>query len=494
MLVEIDPGHPGSATESAVRALPGGGFELRGDPRRLHVDLRQGRVRVSRHAADLAEGGSRRIDPRGLSEFLHYGFVLAPRTIWRDQYKLGVGDVLRCEPGVDPRFAFDWPWMNRNSRQDQVASTDRLLELITAALTRAIGTAPATLLLSSGKDSVALALACREAGRTDVRCVTFASDGHGEAADAEAFASRLGLPHRTVFLHEEPASTESAILRYFEVASEPCGDATLVPYLLAVSRSELQPGEGLIDGLHNDSWMGYAPGGAEVRGARISDRWLSWLRPLRGWFPPESAFSAALRTRAEWHFAGGRWLRHRDTVRFYAGSTDTHRHMGAISRELRHLDDFDFRARVRGRHYDQNAMVLKGHVAAGCFDARAVFPYDDAELADYYFHLPEADRFDRAALINKVLLRRMLREKLDYDDARLGKRVFEFDGPGFLRAHRSLVEHEIGACPWWGPAVRPLLRGLLDRPDALRKTWPSVVVLFQLSGWLTRHAPLEEKP
>lgn len=491
MLIDLDPALAAPTSHPAVRTLDDGRLELRGGPERIFLDLRADRCRLAVRAGDLAAGGPRELDPRGISEFLHYGFALCPRTLWRDQYKLGVGDVVHLAPGGRPAFSVDWPWLCERSRQDQVASTDRLLALLAAAVERSIGRDPATLMLSSGKDSVALALACREAGSADVRCVTFASDEGGEARDAAAFAARLGLEHRTVLLREDPSATEEAILRYFERASEPCGDATLVPYLLAVHRAGLQPGEWIVDGLHNDSWMGYAPGGPEVRGARISDRWLSFLRPVRGWFPPESVFSAALRNRAEWHFAGGRWLRHADTRRFYPASVDTHRELARLSRRFRQLDDFDFRARVRGRHYDQNAMTVKAHVAAECYDARASFPFDDGDLAQYYFHLPEADRFDRAALQNKVLLRRMLRERLGYDDARLGKRVFEFDGPGFLLAHRKLVEHEIGSCPQWSPQVLDTLRGQLNRPAALRKTWPSLVVLFQLSGWLTRHAPEE---
>ena len=129
---------------------------------------------------------------------------------------------------------------------------------------------------------------------------------------------------------------------------------------------------------------------------------------------------------------------------------------------------------------------MKARVSGECFDVRAVFPYSDPELSDYYFNLPEPDRFDRATLTNKILLRRMLREKLDYDDELLGKRVFEFDGVGFLSDHRALVEREIFDCPCWTQEVQPLVRGLLDRPRALRKTWPSLIALFQLSGWLSR--------
>jgi asparagine synthase (glutamine-hydrolysing) len=471
-----------------------GVVEVVGDAARVHVLAAPDLCLVSDDPVAMRDELRRRgrlpaVDPLAVSEFLHHGFVTAPRSMRHGLYRLGVGDVLALIPGGGYRESYRFPWPNAGSRGDTEPSTDRLLELLTAAVTRSVGDGPATLMLSSGKDSVALALACREAGRTDVRTVTFTSGDDGEAADASAFARRLGLAHRTITLPDDAERIEQVMARYFATASEPCGDPTLIPYLLAVDAAEPAAGERLIDGANSDVWMVYVPSRAEVRGSRISDRWLWWARPLRGLFPPESPVSAALRSRAEWHFFGGRWLRHADTRRFFAGSRDTHRDWLARSRDLRSLDDFDFRSRVRGRNYEQNAAKLKGQAAGEAFGIAPAFPYDDRELADWWHHLPERWRFDRANLVNKVLLRQLLRERVDYDDQRLGKRVFEFDGEGFLTRHRVMVEREITACPLWNDAVGSLVRGLLDRPAALRKTWPSLVALYQLSGWLTRNLP-----
>ena len=43
-------------------------------------------------------------------------------------------------------------------------------------------------------------------------------------------------------------------------------------------------------------------------------------------------------------------------------------------------------------------MIQKARVAGEAFGLRPAFPYLDAELADYYFNLPEADRFDFAGI------------------------------------------------------------------------------------------------
>lgn len=497
MLVEIRPGTTPPTGLEAVRLNARGLVEVVGSARRIHVFAGPESCIVSDDARELmAELSARDIhpdfDPVGVSEFLHHGFVFAPRTVRKDILELGEGDRLVVSDGYGYGATCEWPWLGSRSRQDEVASTARLLDLLVQAVRRSVETGPATLMLSSGKDSVALALACREAGVAGLRAVTFESDAGGEGEDAAAFAARLGIEHRTVTLPTDPSRVEDALTAYFERASIPCGDPTLVPYLLACSELELREGEFVIDGLGNDSWMGYPPSRAEARGAARSDRWFARLRPLRGWFGPESPGSAALRNRAEWNFFGGRWLRYTESAAFFADAVDTTRELERTCRGLATLDDIDFRSLLRGRHFDQNATTQKARTAGETFGLRPAFPYMDPDLAGYYFHLPEADRFDRASSTNKVLLRRMLRERLDYDDTRLGKRVFEFDGAGFLQTHRQYVLREITGCPLWNDRVGPLVQGLIDRPKALRKTWPSLLALFQLSGWITRNAPSEE--
>ena len=458
---------------------------------RLFADLRPGRCRLSRDPEALLTGTAPTLSDRALSHFLHHGFVPAPGTVHADIARLGFGDrltVTRQGEAFRPVFTYEPIFRNARSREDQVPSTEHLLELLVGAVQRWLGDRSSVLMLSSGKDSVALALACLEAGRDDVRAITFASaPDEDEAVDAAAFARQLGVPHETVVLPDDRTEVEPIVTRCFERATEPCGDPTLVPYLLGVARAGMQPGEGLIDGLNNDSWIGYVPSAAEHRNSRIADRWLAWLRPFRGLVPPEHPLSAALRTRAEWHFFGGRWLRHTDTKRFFDGSIDTHAEWARESRARCDLDDFDFRSEVRGRHADQNAMVVKAYVAAEITGTRALFPFVDRDLIDYWFHLPEASRFDRERLVNKVLLRQLLRERVGYDDARIGKRTFQFDGPRFLTQHRRWVEHEITQCPLWSGAVRGVIARQLDRPVALQKTWPSLMALFQLSGWVRRH-------
>lgn len=480
------------ATAGFVRTNERGLVEVVGTTRRTAVYTGTDLCLASDDPPELLAELERRkrrtgLDPQSVSEFLHHGFVFAPRTVRAEVLELGVGDRLVVSEGYGYGATCEWPWLGARSRQDQTASTGRLLELMVAAVRRSVGSGPATLMLSSGKDSVGLALACAELGLPGVRATTFESDRGGEGGDAAAFASRLGLEHRTIRLPDDPDSIEHALHTYFERATIPCGDPTLVPYLLAVDGARMRPGEVIIDGLNSDAWMGLVPDRSVARGASRSERWFRWLRPLREFVGPEHPLSAVLRNRAEWHLYGGRWLRHAETRGFYEASVDTHRNLQQTSDALDILDDIDFRSMIVGRHFEQNGTKTKARAAAECFGLEAAFPFDDGELADYYFHLPEPDRFDRQTMTNKVLLRRLLRERLDYDDERLGKRVFEFDGAGFLRQHRAFVMDEITNCPLWNDRVEPLVAGLIGRPGALRKTWPSLLALFQLSGWITRH-------
>jgi hypothetical protein len=198
--------------------------------------------------------------------------------------------------------------------------------------------------------------------------------------------------------------------------------------------------------------------------------------------PHYNKLSYLLRNRAEIGF-GGRFFRHTDTRRFFRGSVDTSSRWRVDCERYRHLNAVDFRAVLRGRHYEQGAVMGKVRAAARHFGARPVHPFIDPALIDYYFNLPERDRFDRKRRLNKVLVRRMLAEHLDYDASAIGKRYFQFDGALFVTRHRKMIEAEIAGCRLWDGRLHGLLDGWLSKVDSQPYLWQSVVCLLQISAW-----------
>ena len=110
-------------------------------------------------------------------------------------------------------------------------------------------------------------------------------------------------------------------------------------------------------------------------------------------------------------------------------------------------------------------------------------PFIDRDLIDYYFNLPEHERFDRAGWTNKLLLRRMLEKYLDYDAAAIGKRYFQFNGSLFVTRYRQFIVEEVMGCRLWNEKIGDLLQGWLSSADSHPYIWQSVVGLLQISAW-----------
>jgi hypothetical protein len=161
------------------------------------------------------------------------------------------------------------------------------------------------------------------------------------------------------------------------------------------------------------------------------------------------------------------------------------RHFASVDRAWRHLSPVDFRSFVRGRIFDGAMTMPKGRLAAAGLGARAVYPYCDAELIDYYFHLPKADRYDESTRTNKTSLRRLLAEELGSAPYLHRKGSFRFDVVRFVAVNERRIRAEI-------ERARPLLRDLdrwsgflLGRKSNYVHAY-ELVTLFMFCAWLVR--------
>lgn len=425
------------------------------------------------------------LSPEGLSFLLHDGQVPFPRTVYRDIFCLTVGDrsELRLGAGsVRTSFSVDFPYSSERSREDQIPDTGRLLSLLAEATARRLEPFDeAALLLSAGKDSTALALALAECGRTDVRCLTYTSEGDDEHVHAGETCRRLGLRHEVVSLDGAGVSVPDALMTFFERSPLPPGDLAQIPVVVLAAAAGASL-ECLLEGTGNDATFGYVPRPKDARAARFCmGRW-GWVDGLKRLLPVDSELNYALRDPVEINWPGLR-LRYVDSSRLLAGAVNTSRSWRRVRRELRGLDVTDMRTLLRGRHFEIGAQRQKIDLAARAFGVIPLYPYQDPAVIDYYFNLPERDRFDRAGLVNKVLLRRLLRERLDYDPAAIGKRGFQFDGAGFVARYRDLIVEEIRTCDLFYDRGLDFLPDSLKRVNRTRFGWHHVVGLFQLAAW-----------
>ena len=435
--------------------------------------------------AALEPAGLLRVDPAGCQFFLAYGLVPPPYTLYAHVYTLGVGDRFDPERGA---FSVDYPWFERSSREDRGYDPQVLRMLLGEAVARSVPPDEPTLFMqSAGKDSAGLLVGLAQAGRTNVRAVTYdARHGEQEAAPAAELARRLGVPHSVV--ESDPEAELEAYLRFAARSPSTCADVTLFSYLHALDRCGVAGGV-VMDGLGNDGYMGYV--------VPSRDAWLSRLSLARRipslWGrtePPAVGARAAYLWKtfqmfpAERCLAGSR-LAPRTVLRLIPCETPFGRHFAELDRRWSGLSPLDFRSYVRARIFDGAMTMPKARLAAAGRGARAVFPYCDPLLIEYCFHLPAAERYDLRRRLNKLPLRRLLAREIGDGPYLRQKGSFRFDVVRFVAVNEKRIREEI-------LRARPLLAELDRWTGYLCERKSSYVhayeltTLFMLCAWLTR--------
>jgi asparagine synthase (glutamine-hydrolysing) len=324
-------------------------------------------------------------------------------------------------------------------------------------------------------------MALAECGRTDVRCVTYTTEGDDEHVYAREFCRRLGLSHSTVSLDQCDDMAADALTRFFTETPLPGGDLAQIAVALVLGTA-VPPGSAIVEGTGNDTPFGYMPYRKDrIEAALTIGRW-DWADQIRARVPPGSILNYVLRDPAEINWPGLR-VRHSETRSLFAGSVNTARVWRRARKEHADLDGIDFRALLRGHHFENGCQRQKVDLATYAFGQHAVYPYQDGGVIDYYFNLPENERYDRRRMVNKVHLRELLRARLDYDERAIGKRCFRFDGAAFVKRHRDFIADEIRTCRLFDRKGSDAVLRAIDIVDSGRDIWHHIVGLFQFAAW-----------
>lgn len=428
------------------------------------------------------------LSPFGMSQFLHHGLIPPPHTEWEELWFLGKGDrcTLTSTPsGIDASFERMYPYLQADSTGESQPSTATLLEILTAATDRQLSDAGGggLLMMSSGKDSVSVAVALAEGGHREIPCVTYRTGPEDtENEIAAEMCRRMGLTHRTFDIPDDLSVVEAELVRFFEASPRPCADLVQIPYALVIGDSDLGSGA-VLDGGGNDLYMGIVPTRKfkAMQGLRIRNEWIA--QRVEGLIPTDSLINYFTRSRVATQLSG-RTFRLPDTRQFYPDVVDTRPFWAQISDETAEIDAIDLATTVATAFHDQAEVHLKAHVAAQAFGIVAAFPYCDADVVDYLFNLPVSARYDVNSGVTKILLRQMLLETIDYDAEAVGKHYFGFEGDRFLLTHRSFVLSEISQCSLWSSDAGSIAASWLDQLERRPLLYHSLLNLFQLSGWI----------
>jgi asparagine synthase (glutamine-hydrolysing) len=178
------------------------------------------------------------IDRDALGEYFQFGYISAPRSIYRRVFKLPPGHWLELREAGDPVTRCYWSALE--PRDPLTASEGELEEqleamFINAFRYRMVADVPVGVFLSGGLDSsLVTAILARHSGQTvHTFTIGFTDPAFDESRSARRIADHLGSRHTERIL--SPGKMVETLTHWGDLFDEPFGDSSGVPTLL-VSR------------------------------------------------------------------------------------------------------------------------------------------------------------------------------------------------------------------------------------------------------------------
>jgi asparagine synthase (glutamine-hydrolysing) len=222
-----------------------------------------------------------RIDPQSVAAYLRSACVPAPRTIYRDTYKLPPGHLMTAEAGKEPSSTCYWDLRdiaaigqrNIEHRNEDDLAIELETLLLDSVERQMVSDVPLGAFLSGGIDSSIVVALMQARSTRPVRTFTigFHDKRYNEADHARQIAKHLATDHTELVV--EPAVAQATIARLSEIYDEPFADSSQIPTFLV---SELAR-RSVTVALSGD-------GGDECFGGYVRHHWInrlsSWNRSV----------------------------------------------------------------------------------------------------------------------------------------------------------------------------------------------------------------------
>jgi len=186
----------------------------------------------------MAFGGfSKVVEPDSIPLFLHYQYIPAPGTIFKNTYKLLPGHFLIYN-GDDVKTEEYWRLPDPSASEtgsglNEEEYLQRLDDLLTSAVSdRLISDVPLGALLSGGIDSSVVVALMQKVSSTPSRTfsIGFKEQGYNEAPWAAKVAQHLNTEHTELYVSVKDAL--DVILQLPDIYDEPFADASAIPTYL----------------------------------------------------------------------------------------------------------------------------------------------------------------------------------------------------------------------------------------------------------------------
>jgi asparagine synthase (glutamine-hydrolysing) len=182
------------------------------------------------------------IDLQSLSDYFSFLYVPAPKTIFKNIFKLPAGHTLFCTPG-GLKIEKYWDVLINvpNSKLSEIQYVDQLLSLLKDSVKgRLMSEVPLGAFLSGGIDSSTVTALMTEGMNSPVNTCTIGFKEHlfDESADARAVAEHLGTNHREHTVKPDILGILNKVAWHLD---EPFADASSIPtyYLCEMARKNV---------------------------------------------------------------------------------------------------------------------------------------------------------------------------------------------------------------------------------------------------------------
>jgi asparagine synthase (glutamine-hydrolysing) len=428
-----------------------------------------------------------KIKDESISFLLQSGIVPLPNTVYTNIFSIGIGDEVVVETinkEINLSFSHKFPFKNELRRKEEKIDEDYILELLATATTKHLKKGSDSYLFhSAGKDSNMIALALAEAGYQEkITCLTHKSQGADDESEiSKKIAMKLGFKHQTI---SSPKSIDKvhldSISYYFENTPLPCVDNVTLAYPLYSTQIDFS-NSNIIDGSGNDVYIGHIPSQTEFQKQKHFSRFHRF-RNLTNLLTSDNKIRNITLTRSEW--AGLSGFSFGDTEKFFTQSNSVYKYWREEDKKREDWDYFDVRADIWGSMVESDRVIRKSRNLATLSHANLILPWCNSDVAAYFSKIPENLLFDRKHLKNKLLLRKILKERIGLDSDKLGKMAFSFDFFSTLMMMKSEVSQNIINCKLWDKQeIQKRLTYLFNTSNYNSKNRTLIQRLYLISAW-----------
>jgi asparagine synthase (glutamine-hydrolysing) len=443
-----------------------------------------------------------KISNEGLSFLLQSGVVPPPKSIYKNVYILGIGNILEVKTvnnKLDLNFKYYFPFYNKNrlKKEEMIPSVEKILELVSSATIDKIDTSKDSFLFhSAGKDSNTIALALAEAGWQDkVTLVSHKSKGASDESEiSKSIATQLGFKHKILQEVDNLQTKDKEVVDdYFKNVPFPCTDNVTLAYPFYSNQMPELKEANIIDGGGNDSYMMTPLKARETKVLPIS-KIMQNFQFLRKYLNSESYITPFLRTPPEWFGMNG--FNYKDAKLIFPPIKIISEFWRNEVTKRNNFESIDFKTDIYSTITIAEMHIRKARNFSDSIGANLILPFANEDVANYFRKMPEEYLFNRKTLKNKLILRELLNNKINLNSDQIGKRAFTYDSHTLIIENWGLISSEILSCKSWDQkGISELLKRMKSSINtsgwSARASGRLLYRLYLISGWLNKNKWLE---